>query len=96
MPRSSDDIIRQLMRKFNFQMSHDSRHDTYTLFDNNRRVAIIHFSRGRRRMIDDGMLRKMAQEVHAPSLAFFKGMIDCTVSNEEYLDHLRQIGRIQS
>lgn len=95
MPRSSDEIIRQLLRKFHFQLSHDTRHDTYTLFNNGRRVAIIHFSRGRRRMIDDGMMRKMAHELHAPSLAFFKGMIDCTVSNEEYLAHLRQIGRIQ-
>lgn len=47
-------------------------------------------------MFDDGMMRKMAHELHAPLLAFLKGMIDCTVSNEEFLlAHLRQIGRIQ-
>ena len=33
MPRSSGEIIRELLRKFHFELSHDTRHNTYTLFN---------------------------------------------------------------
>ena len=95
MPLSSDDVLRQLLKKFHFEAAPGTRHDTYTLIINGRRAATTRFSRGRRRTLPDNLLRVMAHEIHAPSLAFFRGMIECTVSNEEYLDHLRQEGHIK-
>jgi hypothetical protein len=92
MPRSSDDVIRQLLRKFFFQPAHGTNHDAYALIIDGRRIATIRFSRGRRRNLDDRMLRIMARELRAPDLAYFKGMLDCTISNGNYLAHLRESG----
>ncbi len=95
MPLSSDGIERQLLRKFHFEPASGTRHDAFTLIINGRRVATTRFSRGRRRVLSDGILRVIAEELHTPSLAFFKGMIECTVSDDEYLAYLRQAGHIK-
>lgn len=95
MPLSSDDVLSQLLKKFHFEKASGTRHDTYTLIINGRRAATTRFSRGRRRTLPDSLLRTMAREVHAPSLAFFRDMIECTVSEAAYLEHLRQAGHLQ-
>lgn len=63
-------------------------------FMGGRKIATTRFSRGSGKDIGDALLGRMAQEVRVRNLGFFKGMIDCPKSLDDYVDSLRDTGYI--
>jgi hypothetical protein len=88
-------IKRELMRKFRFEEVSRKRHQAVAFFYGGKKVATMGFSRSSGTNIDDpALLGQMAREVRVGQLRFFKEMIDCTKSYEDYIDRLRQGGCI--
>jgi len=94
MPISKARVRRQLLQKFGFEEVRGSRHEAIAFFYDGQKVATTRFSRGSRREIDDDLLKVMAREVRVSNLSFFKGMIDCPKSLDDYIEKLKQGGYI--
>lgn len=100
MPYRKDNIISVLENKFGFSKVRNSgrnKHDRYAFYHDGKKIATTGFSRGARKNsnIDPALLTMMAREIRVQTLGFFRGMIDCPISLEEYLERLRNQGFIR-
>ena len=88
------EIRRTLLRKFSFQEVPGSRHEAVAFYFGNEKIATTRFSRGSGSDIGDDLLAVMAKEVRVCQLRFFREMIDCTRSYDDYVGRLREGGYI--
>lgn len=82
---SADDIERKLITKFSFIKSdrHEKGHIWYELKLAGLPVIETRISRGKHEQISDDLLSRIAKQLHVRN-PFFRGMIQCTISKEEY------------
>lgn len=92
MPLSSREVRSALMNKFQFQPVQGSRHEAVAFFYEGKKVATTRFSHGRDRQIGDDLLRRMATEIMVHNLRFFKEMIGCTKSLDDFIMRLHDNG----
>jgi hypothetical protein len=87
------DIKAKLLGKFKYVADPKSKHDGVTFFYSGTMVAATQFSRGAGPDIDDqDLLSQMAKEVGVFQLGFFKDMISCKKSYDDYVEKLRERG----
>jgi hypothetical protein len=92
-----DDVKRALIQKFSYVEKPSSRapHQKFEFFFGGKKVAWTQFSRGRNRDLGNNLLTIMARtQIGVGTLNFFKQMIDCTKDYDDYVDRLRETGRI--
>jgi hypothetical protein len=94
MPFKKTLIETRLSNKFHFEKSISTGrnpHERWSFFYKDKKIATTEFSRNLRKNddIDDTLLKLISKEVRAPSLMFFKNMINCTESAESYLNTLK-------
>jgi hypothetical protein len=97
MPLPRDTTEQQLVQKV--QMTPRNRkgddHRFYDLVINGQRVARTKVSRGSGyKTLGDDLVSKMARQLYVPT-PFFRELINCTKSRDEYLGILRDQGRIE-
>lgn len=80
------------MRKFGFEEVAGSKHEALSLIVGGRKVATTRFSRSWQD-IDDSILRLIARELWVTAKDL-KQMCDCLISHEQYLQRLRNEGRL--
>jgi hypothetical protein len=92
VPLLQRDVKDALLKKFGFQeiQRKRSKHDGLTFYHEGRRVATTWFSRASGRTIQDEILKQMAEQVGVYTLNFFKGMITCSKSLDDYVQRLRE------
>jgi thiamine monophosphate kinase len=88
MPISKRKLTKCLEKKFHFAEEAGSKHEKYVLRVGNRKAAMTFFSRSHTD-ISDGLLSKIARQLGVDSKTLLE-MVDCTVSNEDYLRLLDQ------
>lgn len=91
MPYSKRRVKRELIRKFGFEEVEGSKHEAIAFYYCGEKVATTRFSRGSVRDIDNNILNFMAKEVRVYRLGFFKDMIDCPKSLEDYINRLKEL-----
>ncbi len=94
MPYKAKDIRRLLLDKFQFEPVEESRHDAIAFFHMGKKIATTRFSRGSRAEVDDSLLKMIARQTRVENLRFFKEMLDCTRSRDDYLSKLEEDGFI--
>jgi len=92
MPIEKKDLRRCLVQKFGFEQVPGTRHDAVALFVGGRKVATTRFSRGHDD-INPAILSQIAKQIWV-QLAYLQGMYDCHNSRQDYIELLRQSGRI--
>jgi hypothetical protein len=92
MPKSKRDLRKCLLDKFQFSEVEKTKHEAVALFIDGKQVAITCFSRSWDD-IDDGMLGNIARQLWVTSRDLRK-MYDCTMTREDYLQHLRNSGHL--
>jgi len=80
----------ELKRKFDFQEVPGSKHEAIAFFYGGKKIATTRFSRGSGKDLDNDILKLIAREVRVDKLSNLKEMIDCTKSQEDFLDILRE------
>jgi hypothetical protein len=92
---SKREIRSTLISKFHFEEVDGSSHEAIAFFDNEKKVATTRFSRGRGgRDIGDALMFEIAKQIRVSTLNFFKRMIDCTRSHEDFIKRLKEGGYI--
>ncbi len=95
MPFRTRDVKKALERKFGFKVEPRSKHDWLAFYHNGKKVAMTGFSRRSGPTIDDdGLLKQMSREVGVSRLGFFKAMIACTKTLDDYIHELKEHGLI--
>lgn len=94
MAISKRKLIGCLEKKFHFEPVAGSRHDAVALFIDGSKVATTRFSRSHED-VSESLLRQIAKQCRV-QLGEFKGMYECTVSYDDYIDLLTQQGYIKS
>lgn len=99
MPLKKGEIESKLLSKFGFQWVESSgrgSHERLAFYHEGRKIATTGFSRGFRKNedLDDSLCKVMAREVRVQTLNFFKGMINCPNSLDDYRNRLREQGYI--
>lgn len=92
MTFSKRDIQKRLTQKFKFEPVEGSRHEAFALFQNGKKVATTRFSRGANEPLGDNLLKLMARELGVHRVSFFREMLICTKSQEDYLALLKKNG----
>lgn len=89
-------VVKQtLQAKFHYVEVPEAKHDRIAFFYNGKKVATTGFSRGAGPDIGDpSLLAVMAKEMRVNQLSFFKRMIECTRSYDDYIEKLREGGYI--
>lgn len=94
MPLPQKDVRAALIEKFGFEEVKKTNHEGFSLIYGGRKIATTWFSRAAGRTMSDSLLKAMARELRIDQLAFFKEMVICTKSREEYLALLKEKGFI--
>jgi hypothetical protein len=94
VPLPQRDVKETLLNKFGFVEIQGRKHDGLAFYYMDRRVATTWFSRAPRRDLHDEILKQMAEQVGVHTLNFFKGMIKCSQSLDDYVQRLRDRGII--
>lgn len=86
-----------LTDKFEFVEERRKKHDSLAFYFENRKVAVVLFSRGSKfKTFDDGMLSHIARnQLNVGTLNFLKGMVDCTRNLEDYVKRLKELDIIK-
>jgi hypothetical protein len=95
VPIPKADLQRALVRKFAFEAVPGSKHEAHTLKVDGKKVATTRFSRGlRSEDLGPALLRQIALQLRLDSEPLKKicGMVECSVSQEDYLRELRDAG----
>ena len=92
MPLAKRKVKRQLLVELRFQEVQGSKHEAVAFFHGGHKVATTRFSRGSGRELDDTLLKVMAREVRVFNLSFFKDMIDCPRTLDDYVKKLGEAG----
>ena len=92
MPFKTRDVEDRLVGKFHFSV-YDKDHKVYELYINQRKVVTTKISHGGRE-INDSILAQMAKQVGVKRLSYFKEMMLCTKSSDDYLQELKMNGRL--
>jgi hypothetical protein len=95
MPLEKRQVKDQLLNKFGFEPVEGSQYDRIAFFYNGMKIVSTHFSRGAGKDLVDDLLTIMAKEILVYKLGFFKGMIICTKSKDDYINLLKQANYIQ-
>ena len=85
-----------LLRK-GFRKREGEKHTFYDLYIDGQDVGInTHFSRGKKSHsdIDSGMMHKMIPQLQLTNSRQVLELLDCTMSETEYIQHLRERGRL--
>jgi hypothetical protein len=90
VPLPQRDVKDALLNKFGFQEVQGRNHDGMAFYYEGKRVATTWFSRASGRVIQDDILQQMARQIGVSTLSFFKGMITCSKSLDDYVQHLRE------
>ena len=85
-------LIRTLETKLGFVFIGGAKHDAYTCVVSGKRIATARVSRGHKE-ISDSILRQIAKQLWI-TLAELKRLIDCSMTLDEYLERLRQQGKL--
>lgn len=89
------DIEEKLLNKFGFETVPGSNHDAVAFFYENKKIATVRFSRGKKGSnIPDGILTMMSRQAQVNQLGYFKKMIQCTRSKDDYISLLKDRGFI--
>ena len=93
MPREKTKVSSVLVKK-GFSLDDKRDHRYFYLYDSDGKRTTVYtkISRGSGKEISDGLLGEMMRQIHLGKKEFNKYM-DCTLSKEMYLDHLKQIGK---
>jgi hypothetical protein len=85
-------VMKQTLQgKFHYVEEPEAKHDRIAFYHNGKKVATTGFSRGAGPDIGDpSLLAQMAKEVRVNQLSFFKRMIECTRSYDDYIKRLRE------
>lgn len=87
-----------LTGKFGFEEISSTRggHPRFAFYHNGKKIASTGFSHAFRRNTDigPGLLGRMAKEVRVETQNFFRGMIECQNSLNDFIEQLRQLGYI--
>lgn len=89
------EVEEKLLHKFGFEPVDGTRHDAVAFFYDGRKIATTRFSRGMKGDVSPDILKAMAEEVRVVTLSYFKEMITCTKSKDDYIRFLREQGWIQ-
>lgn len=81
-----------LTRKFGFTTGAGTKHEALELYAEGRKVAITRLSRSHDE-ISDPLLSQIARQIHVNS-RILRQMCECTVSAQEYIETLREQGRL--
>jgi len=90
MSLKTRDVVDKLVGKFFFSIS-NSDHKVYKLYINQKFIVRTMISHGGKE-IDDAILSQMAKQVGVQRLSFFKEMIKCTKSNDDFLNEIMKNG----
>ncbi|MCL4553107.1 MAG: hypothetical protein M1305_06110 [Candidatus Marsarchaeota archaeon] len=93
MPMLKRDLTRRLIEKCHFEFSEAKGHNKLSLKVNGRTVALTFLSRSYSEL-DDSMLRSIAHEIGGITLRQLIRLCECTISRDEYMELLRQNGRL--
>lgn len=96
MPLDKQKVKNTLLEKFEFQEVEGTKHERIAFFHNGKKVATTGFSRGTGRDLGESLLKIIANEILVSNLGFFKEMIICTKSRQEYLRKLNDGGFIEN
>ena len=99
-PIPKGDLLGALLHKFEFEYRRrgSGKHEAVTLRVDGKKVATTRFSRGARTAdIGPSILRQIATQLRLEpgSLPMLYGMVDCTVSRDDYLAELRDGGFLE-
>ena len=98
MPYKKRDVEDKLLSKFGFLKcgSGRGRHQRLCFYVNDKKIASTGLSRGLKSNsdIDRDLIDILARELKAQTAGNVRGMIDCTVSKDDYIDILRTQGLI--
>ena len=94
MPFPKREVKSQLLLKFEFVEVEGSNHEAVAFYYEGKKIATTRFSRGSNQDIGDKLLKVMARQVRVETLNFFKKMIECTNSLEDYTERLRELSYI--
>lgn len=98
MSLKKGEIESQLLNKFGFEDRSSGRgsHQKLVFIHNGKQVATTYFSRGFRKNtdIDNTLLMLMARQSGVMTVSFFKKMITCTRSKEDYIQRLDEQGHL--
>lgn len=90
MPFKTRDVADRLLGKFHFSVS-DKDHKVYELYINQKKIARTKISHGGKE-ISDAILTQMAKQVGVQRLNYFKEMVLCTKTNDDYLEEIKRNG----
>jgi hypothetical protein len=93
MPKSKRDLRKCLLSKFQFSEEKKRPHEAVALFVDGKQVATVYFSRSWDD-IDDEMLGYIARKQLWVTSKYLRGMYDCTINRDDYLQHLRDSGHL--
>lgn len=93
MAIDTNEFVDKLTKKFHFDYENKNGHYCYVLRNNGKLIAFTYVSRGsKRKEICNTLLTPIARQLKVNSIAYLKEMINCTKSEKDYLDHLRDNG----
>lgn len=100
MPLKAGMIVDKLKNKFGFEwvvVNGRNPHERLAFYFEGKKIATTGFSRSFRPNtdIDDTLITPFMREVRVQTAKQFKGMINCTVSLENYISILREQGYIK-
>ena len=86
------EVEAQLRNKFHFVDKPSRPHERIALFIDGRQVASTGFSRGLRKNadVDHTIMKLIAREIRVATIGNLRGMIDCDISYDDYLEILRE------
>lgn len=97
MPFTRNEAETLLVKKFGFEWKRGSGrnpHDRLVLVHNGKQVASTAFSRNLRpnQDIEDWLMTPIVRELRAQTNSTLKGMFNCTVGRDKYLEILKSQG----
>lgn len=92
MPFKKRDVHQKLLKKFQFSES-PGKHEYFSLYFGGHKILQTHTSHGHDE-IGNSLLKLMAKELGVGQLQYLKNMFSCTISREEYLNMLKEKGRL--
>ena len=93
MPIKKREIERQLISKFGFVQS-NSDHKKFSFYQDGKLVAMTVLSHNHK-VVTDRLLGQMAKQVGVYRQSFFKEMIECTKSLDDYLNEISTNGWLE-
>lgn len=92
---TKEELQKALTSKFGFEPSEGGKHEKFTLSRQGKKVATTFFSRNlRSSVLAPTLLRSIASQIRLGhgSLPTLRGMVSCSVSQDDYLRLLKDAG----